>query len=50
MRLIVVESPIDALSYAAVYPGSGRGPVVSTDGAGPLPVGFIAEALAQEGR
>jgi len=48
--LAVVESPIDALSYAALHQnGPGYGRVISTDGRGPLPTQQIEETLAQGG-
>jgi len=48
--LAVVESPIDALSYAALHrSGQGYGRVVSTDGSGPLPKRQIEETLEQGG-
>ena len=49
-NLTVVESPIDALSYAALYrTGQGYGLVVSTDGYGPLPTHQIDQTLAEGG-
>jgi len=48
--LAVVESPIDALSYAALHrDGPGYGRVVSTDGSGPLPKRQIEETLQAGG-
>jgi len=48
--LAVVESPIDALSYAALHRnGPAYGQVLSTDGIGPLPTRQIDETLAQGG-
>jgi len=48
--LAVVESPIDALSYAALHrSGQSYGRVVSTDGSGPLPKRQIEETLEQGG-
>jgi len=44
--LVLVESPIDALSYAALHrEGLSYGRVLSTDGRGPLPSRQIEEAL-----
>lgn len=46
--LVLVESPIDALSYGLVHALRGdpvSGQVVSTDGAGALPVGLISGAV-----
>jgi len=49
-RLVVVESPIDALSYAALHrAGQGYGLVLSTDGNGPLPTRQIDQTLEQGG-
>jgi len=43
---VLVESPIDALSYHALHDGRGAGLVISTDGAGDLPTCLIEEARA----
>jgi len=49
-HLVVVESPIDALSYAALHrSGYGYGLVVSTDGRGPLPIDQIDRTLEHGG-
>ena len=49
-HLVVVESPIDALSYAALHrSGHGYGLVVSTDGRGPLPIDHIDRTLEHGG-
>ncbi len=44
--LVLVESPIDALSYQALHEKSATGFVISTDGAGDLPTCLIEEARA----
>jgi len=46
--LALVESPIDALSYAALHQND-YGRVLSTDGRGPLPTDQIDQALADHG-
>jgi len=43
--LVLVESPIDALSYRALHDGRVAGLVISTDGAGDLPTCLIDRAL-----
>ncbi len=43
--LVLVESPIDALSYRALHDGRVAGLVISTDGAGDLPTRLIDRAL-----
>ncbi len=49
--LILVESPIDALSYAALHrDGLRYGRVLSTDGRGPLPTAQIDRTLAEGGK
>lgn len=45
--LVLVESPIDALAYAALHPDAGRTRIISTDGAGALPARAIARAQEQ---
>jgi len=48
--LIIVESPIDALSYAALKStGHAYGRIISTDGYGPLPTEAIDETLQAGG-
>jgi len=44
--LVLVESPIDALSYAATH-GAVHGRIISTDGAGALPTREITTALGK---
>jgi len=48
--LVIVESPIDALSYAALKStGHAYGRIISTDGYGPLPTEAIDETLQAGG-
>lgn len=48
--LVLTESPIDALSYAALHQnGSAHGRIISTDGRGPLPTQQIDTTLREQG-